>query len=187
MNPNQIIEKTKSKFQQSVVHLQDELKKVRTGRAHPGMLDGIVVEAYGTDMPLIQVGSVTVPEPQLLQITPFDPANLQAISNAIRNNQSLGLNPSDDGRVVRIPIPPLTEDRRKEYVKVLHSKAEETMISLRNSRHDALKDAEQAKKDKQIGEDEFSRLQKQIDELMSATKTEVDSLVQIKEKEIMTV
>src|SRR3989344_2022190 len=111
MSPNQIIDQAKSKFQQAVGHFGDELKKIRTGRAHPGMLDGIMIEAYGTQMPLIQAGSITVPEAQQLQITPFDPSNLQAISNAIRDEQSLGLNPMDDGRVVRIQIPPLTEER----------------------------------------------------------------------------
>src|SRR5687768_17549033 len=105
MNPDQIVNQAKAKFQQAVLHLQEELKKVRTGRAHPSMLDGVMVEAYGVQMPLIQVGTVTAPEAQLIQITPFDPNNIQAIASAIRDNPSLGLNPSDDGRVVRIPIP----------------------------------------------------------------------------------
>src|SRR3989344_9138439 len=118
MTPNQIIDQAKSKFQQAASHFQDEIKKIRTGRAHPGMLDGVMVEAYGTPMPLIQVATISVPEAQLLQITPFDPSNLQAISAAIRDNPSLGLNPMDDGRVVRIQIPPLTEERRKEFVKI---------------------------------------------------------------------
>src|SRR5574338_59748 len=106
MNPNQIVDQAKAKFTQAVSHLSEELKKVRTGRAHPSMLDGVMVEAYGTPMPLNQVASVSAPEPQQLQVTPFDPGNLQAISTAIRDNQSLGLNPMDDGRVVRVPIPP---------------------------------------------------------------------------------
>src|SRR5690606_20151231 len=109
----------------------------RTGRAHPSMLDGLMVEAYDTQMPLIQVGTVTAPEGQLLQITPFDPSNLQAIATAIRNNPSLGMNPSDDGRVVRVPIPPLNEERRREYVKVVSGKVEDAMIAMRNIRHDA--------------------------------------------------
>lgn len=168
-------------------HFQDELNKIRTGRAHPGMLDGIMVEAYGTKMPLIQAGSITVPEPQLLQITPFDPGNLQAISSAIRDNPSLGLNPADDGRVVRIPVPPLTEERRREYLKVLGTKAEDCMIAMRNIRHKALKEAEQAKKDKTIGDDDYKRLEKQVDDLLTASKAQVESLVGAKEKEILTV
>jgi ribosome recycling factor len=112
MNPNQVIDDAQKKFDAAVEHFRDELKKLRTGRANAGMLDGVIVEAYGAQMPLIQVASISTPEPQLLQINPFDPNNIQAIAAAIRNNQSLGLNPTDDGRVVRVPIPPLTEPRR---------------------------------------------------------------------------
>lgn len=187
MSPSQVVERAKVKFTQALDHLKEELKKVRTGRAHPGMLDGIVVEAYGTPMPLIQVATLTAPEAQLLQITPFDPSNLQAISTAIRENPSLGLNPMDDGRVVRIQIPPLTEERRREFVKLLGSKVEDCMVSLRNIRHDALKEIEQAKKDKDIGEDEASRVEKQIDEAMNSAKADAEGLSHDKEAEIMTV
>jgi ribosome recycling factor len=187
MNPNQLVEQAKTKLNQAISRFQDELKKLRTGRAHPSMLDGVMVEAYGTSMPLIQVGSITVPEPQLLQITPFDPANLQAISAAIRDNQGLGLNPMDDGRVVRIQIPPLNEERRRDFVKILGGKVEDCMVSLRNIRHDALREIDQAKKDKDIGEDERARVEKQIDEAMNQAKTEVESSAKAKESEIMTV
>lgn len=187
MISDQVVTKVKSSFQQTLSYFQEELKKVRTGRAHPSMLDSIKVEAYGTEMPLIQVGSVSTPEPQLLQITPFDPGNLQAISAAIRNNQSLGMNPMDDGRVVRVPVPPLTEERRREYVKLLNQKVEEAMVALRNHRHDALKEIDRDKKDKNIGEDDAKRLEKQIDEAMNAIKIEIDKLSKAKETEIMTV
>lgn len=187
MNPNQIVDQTKSKFSQAVDHLTEELKKVRTGRAHPSMLDSVVVQAYGTPMPLNQVATVSTPEPQLLQITPFDPSNLQAISVAIRDNPSLGMNPMDDGRVVRVPIPPLTEERRREYVKLLGTKVEDSMVSLRNVRHEAMKSIDQAKKAKDIGEDDAKGLQKQIDDAMAAAKSEVESLAKAKETEIMTV
>ncbi len=187
MNPNQTIEQAKSKFQQALTHFQEELKKVRTGRAHPSMLDGLQVEAYGTKMPLIQVGSVSTPEPQLLQITPFDPSNIQAISTAIRDNPSLGMNPMDDGRVVRVPVPPLTEERRREYVKLLNTKVEDAMVSLRNLRHEAIKDIDKAKKDKLLGEDDAKRLEKQVDEAMAKTKADIDALAKTKETEILTV
>ena len=187
MSPNQVVDQAKSKFQGALAHFQEELKKVRTGRAHPGMLDGVMVSAYGAQMPLIQVGNVTAPEAQLLQITPFDPNNIQAIASAIRDNPSLGLNPSDDGRVVRIPIPSLTEERRREYVKMLGGKVEDCMVSLRNVRHDTLKVIDQAKKDKTIGEDEANRLEKQVDEAMASTKAQVDAAAKAKEQEIMTV
>ncbi len=187
MNPDQVVAQAKAKFAQAVEHFKEDLKKVRTGRAHPSMLDGIVVEAYGTPMPLVQVASVSTPEAQLLQITPFDPNNLQAIAAAIRNNPSLDMNPSDDGRVVRVPIPPLNEERRREYVKLVGSKVEDCMVSLRNVRHDALKDIDQAKKDKMIGEDEAHRLKGLVDEAMNTAKSDVEVAQKAKETEIMTV
>lgn len=187
MMPNQIVDDAKKKFQAGVLHLQGELKKVRTGRAHPSMLDGVTVTAYGTQMPVNQVANVTAPEAQLLQLTPFDPNNIQAIAAAIRDNPALGLNPSDDGRVVRVPIPPLNEERRREYVKVLGGKVEAAMIALRGVRHDALSAVDRAKKDKAIGEDEAKRLEKQVDEAMNTAKAEVEAASKAKETEIMTV
>ena len=187
MNPNQIVEQSNKKLNVAIEHFQEELKKLRTGRAHPNMLDSVMVEAYGTQMPLIQVGTITAPEGQLLQITPFDPGNLAAISTAIRDNQSLGLNPMDDGRVVRIPIPPLTEERRREITRQVGTKHEECMISMRNIRHDALDAVDKAKKDKEIGEDEAKRLSDQIEEAMNKAKAQAESQAKAKEKEIMTV
>lgn len=187
MNPQQIISDATTKFTNAVSHFQDEAKKLRTGRAHPGILEGVMVEAYGTPMPLNQVSNITAPEAQLLQITPFDPSNIQAISTAIRDNQSLGLNPSDDGRVVRVPIPPLTEERRREFVKLLGSKVEDAMVSMRNVRHEALRAIDQAKKDKEIGEDEAKRLQQQIEDAMNKAKADIDSSAKAKEQEIMTI
>ncbi len=187
MTPDQITNQAKVKFDQGVMHFRDEMNKLRTGRAHPGMLDGVMVEAYGSQMPLQQTGSITVPEPQQLQITPFDPGNLQAISTAIRDNPSLGLNPMDDGRVVRIQIPPLTEERRRDMTKILGTKVEDCMIALRNARHEALKDAEDAKKDRKITEDDLTTIKKQLDDLMTKHKSDVDQLAKTKEHEIMTV
>lgn len=175
------------KLQQAVAHFEDELKKVRTGRAHPSMLDGIVVTAYGSPMPLNQVATVVAPEAQLLQITPFDPGNLQAIASAIRDNPSLGLNPMDDGRVVRVPIPPLTEERRREYVKVLSGKVEDCMVSMRNIRHEAMQSIDKAKKDKTMSEDDAKRLEKQIDDAMTKAKASVDAVAKAKEADIMKV
>jgi len=187
MNPNQIIDDAKKKSQSAFEHFQGELKKVRTGRAHSTMLDGVMVVAYGSPMPLNQVANVTAPEAQLLQITPFDPSNIQAISSAIRDNPTLGLNPSDDGRVVRVPIPALTEDRRREYVKVLGGKVEDCMIALRGVRRDAIDAVAQAKKDKTIGEDDAKRLEKQVDEAMNKVKADAEATAKAKETEIMTV
>ncbi len=187
MNPNQIVADATQKFQATATHFAEDIKKVRTGRAHASMLDGVLVTAYGSPMPLNQVANVTAPEAQMLQITPFDPSNIQAIASAIRDNPTLGLNPSDDGRVVRVPIPALTEDRRREYVKVLSGKVEDAMVRLRAVRHDALGAVERAKKDKSIGEDDAKRLEKQIDDAMSKTRAEIEAGSKTKEAEIMTV
>lgn len=187
MNPNQVVEDAKKKLQAAVTHFQEEIKRVRTGRAHPSMLDSLKVTAYGTDMPLNQVATVIAPEAQLLQVTPFDPSNLQAIASAIRDNPSLGLNPMDDGRVVRVPIPPLTEERRREYVKVLGGKLEDAMVVMRNVRRDAMEAIASAKKDKQIGEDDAKRLEKQVDDSTAKTKTDAEAAAKAKEIEIMTV
>jgi ribosome recycling factor len=151
------------------------------------MLDGVMVDAYGVAMPLNQVATISVPEPQLLQVTPFDPNNIQAISAAIRNNQSLGMNPADDGRVVRVPVPPLTEERRRDIVKQVSQKQEECMITLRNIRHDAMGAIDTAKKAKDISEDDAKRLEKQIDETMNSARADAEAATKAKEQEIMTV
>jgi ribosome recycling factor len=174
------------KMKQAIEHLVEELKKVRTGRANAAMLDGVMVTAYGVPMPLNQVANVTAPEAQLLQITPFDPNNIQAIASAIRDNPSLGLNPMDDGRVVRVPVPPLTEERRRELAKSLSTKVEDAMVSLRNIRHDAMDAVDKAKKDKLLGEDDAKRLEKQVDDAMAKAKGDADVAAKAKEAEIMT-
>jgi len=187
MNPQNAVGQADDKFKEQVERYESELKKLRTGRAHSSMLDGVMVMAYGVSTPLIQVGTVSTPEAQLLQITPFDPGNIQQIASAIRDNPSLGLNPSDDGRVVRIPIPALTTERRQQIVKQLGEKTEDAMIAMRQVRHDALDKINAAKKDKEIGEDEAKRLQKVLDESMAKVKAEVDALAKAKEAEIMKV
>ncbi len=187
MSPNQYIDDAKKKFESAVEHFRDELKKLRTGRAHPSMLDGVMVEAYGTQMPLNQAATIITADAQLLQITPFDPSNLQAIANAIRNNPSLGLNPTDDGRVVRVPIPPLNEERRRDLTKIVSQKQEECMVSLRNVRHEAMDAIDTAKKNKEIGEDDAKRLEKQVEDAMSQARIEAESSAKAKEQEILTV
>jgi len=175
------------KMNQAFTHFEDDLKKVRTGRAHPAMLDGVFVEAYGSKMPLNQVANVLAPEPQLLQVTPFDPSNLQAIVASIRDNQSLGFNPSDDGRIIRIPVPALTTERRQQIAKQLGEKVEDCRIALRNVRHDALKAAKKAKDDKEIPENEAARVERVIDDLMKTMQTKIDTAAKAKETEIMTI
>jgi ribosome recycling factor len=168
-------------------HFEEELRKVRTGRSHPSMLDGIKVEAYGVLTPLNQVANITAPEPQMLQITPFDPSNVQPIAAAIRADQSLGFNPSDDGRIIRVPVPPLTEERRKQLVKQTADKVEETRIALRNIRQDALKDAKRKKEAKELSEDDEKRVEKEIDRLMADYQAQIEAVFAAKEKDILTI
>jgi ribosome recycling factor len=175
------------KMNQAFAHFEEDLKKIRTGRAHPGMLEGVVVEAYGSKMPLNQAANILAPEPQLLQVTPFDPANLKAIVAAIRDDQSLGFNPSDDGRIVRIPVPQLTTERRQQIAKQLGQKVEDCRVALRNIRHDALRTAKKAKDDKEIPENEAQRVERVVDDLMKDMQIKLDTAAKAKETEIMTI
>lgn len=187
MNPTQIVDEAAKKMSAAVARFGEELKKLRTGRAHASMLDSVMVEAYGTQMPLNQTATVSTPEPQLLQVSPFDPNNIQAIANSIRNNPSLGLNPTDDGRVIRIPVPALTEERRREIVKMAGQKQEDCMVALRNIRHDTLGAIDRAKKAKEIGEDDAKRFEKHVDDDMAKARAEAEKLAKDKEAEIMKV
>jgi ribosome recycling factor len=175
------------KFAAAVAHFTEETKKIRTGRAHPDMLNGVVVEVYGSKMPLNQVASISAPEPSQILVTPFDPSNIAAISAAIRENQSLGLNPSDDGRNVRVPIPALNEERRRDFVKSLNEKVEEARITLRSIREDARKTAKLKKDAKELSEDDLKRIEKAIDDETSKHSTKIDDIARAKETEIMKV
>jgi ribosome recycling factor len=145
----------------------------------------VTVEAYEAQMPLNQVATIAVPEATLIQLTPFDPNNLSAIADAIRADSGLGLNPTDDGRVIRVPIPPLTEERRKELAKQVGQKQEESMIALRNARHEAMDTINKARKDKDISEDEAKRLSSQVDEAMNKVRAEAETAAKAKESEIL--
>lgn len=171
----------RAKMEAVIARFQDEMKKVRTGRAHPDMLSNIKVEAYGQFMPLNQVANVTAGDATMLLVTPFDPANIQNISAAIRNDQALGLNPSDDGHVVRVPVPPLTEERRKEIVKTASSKVEDAKVAIRNVREDARKELKIA----ELPEDVAKKAEKGIDELTKEFTDKVESAFKAKSAEIM--
>jgi ribosome recycling factor len=173
------------KFNHAISHFEEELKKVRTGRAHPGQLDGIKAEVYGVQMPLNQVANITAPEAQLLQITPFDPNNITAICTAIRADQSIGFNPSDDGHTIRVPVPALTEERRKLLVKQTSEKVEEARIVLRNIRQEALKDAKHKKDAKVLSENDLKLVEKDIDSNMAIANAKIDEIFLLKERDIL--
>ena len=171
----------KASMDKIIERFKDEMKKVRTGRAHPDMLSGIKVEAYGQFMPLNQVANITISDATMLLVTPFDPANIANIESAIRADSTLGLNPSDDGHVVRVPIPPLTEERRREIVKTASEKVEEAKVAIRNVREDARKDIKDAK----LPEDATKRAEKEIDDLTKEYTDKIDAEFKLKEEEIM--
>jgi ribosome recycling factor len=172
----------KNKMSAVIERFKDEMKKVRTGRAHPDMLASIKVEAYGQFMPLNQVANVTAADATMLVITPFDPSTIQSISAAIRNDQALGLNPADDGRVVRVPIPPLTEERRKEIVKTASGKVEDAKVAIRNIREDARKAIKEAK---DLSEDVKKRAEKEIDDMTKEFSDKIEAEFKAKSDEIM--
>ncbi len=174
------------KMEKSVDAFKNELAKIRTGRASLSLLDGIHVDAYGSSMPLNQVGTLTIPESRLIAIQPWDPQMLPAIEKAILKSD-IGLTPVSDGKVVRLNIPQLTEERRKELVKQVKKIAEEFRVAVRNSRRDAIDILKKQKKEKEISEDDLFRLQ---DEAQNETDTyvkQIDEITASKEKEVMEV
>jgi len=175
------IGKVKRKMVDTVERFKGEMSKVRTGRAHPDMLTSVKVEAYGQFMPLNQVANVVVADGTMLTVTPFDPTNIAKISEAIRADQSLGLNPADDGRIIRVPIPALTEERRREIVKNASAKVEEAKIGIRNAREDGRKEI----KGLELAEDAKKRAEKEIDDLTKEFTGQIEDLFKIKEAEIM--
>ncbi len=177
----------KQRMQQALDHFSEELKKIRTGRASAQVLENVHVEVYGTPTPMSHVAQIHALDVHTLQIQPFDPGNLDAISTAIRNDQQLGLNPSDDGKVVRVSIPPMTEERRREVVKSMGDIVEKARISLRNTRHDALSDAKKQQKASDISQDDLKGYQKDLDETIDDFNKQIEAAANVKEAEIMKV
>lgn len=176
------ISEDRKKMEAVIERFKNEMKKVRTGRAHPDMLSGVKVEVYGQFMPLNQVANITAADATLLVITPFDPTNIQTIAAAIRADQSLGLNPADDGRVIRVPIPALTEERRKEIVKSASAKVEEAKVAIRNVREDARKAVKIAA---EMSEDVKKRAEKEIDDITKEFNDKVEAEFKNKSEAIM--
>ncbi len=167
-------------------HLKEQFRTVRSSRATPGLIESLKVEYYGTPTPLKQIASIGAPDPQLLVIKPYDPSALEAIVKAIQAS-SLGLTPSSDGRLIRLVVPPLSEERRRQIAGQLRNLAEEARVAVRNVRRDALKAADQEKKDGTITEDDFFRLKDDIQELTTDHEKAVDETLAHKTAEIMEV
>ena len=170
----------------SVEAIRNELATVRTGKAAPALLDLIKVDAYGSQMPLNQMATIAAPEPRMLVVQPYDPSQLNAIEKAIMSSD-LGLVPNNDGKIIRLPIPPLTEERRKELVRLTHKIAEEGRIAIRNIRHDANKRIHQEQKDGDVSEDEMHRRLKEVQDLTDKHIATIDQMLERKEQEVMEV
>jgi len=177
---------TKTRMEKAISDLQHEMASIRTGRASLGILDHIRVDYYGSPTPLNQVANLHVPEPSLITIQPWDVSQIGAIEKAIRVSD-LGLNPSNDGKIVRLPIPPLTEERRKELVKKLHGVAEHHRVALRNVRREGNEAVKKLLKDKKMPEDDEKRALDEIQKMTDAYIEKLDMAVKTKEKEIMAI
>src|SRR5215471_2485649 len=176
----------KSRMDKAVDDFRRDMAGTRTGRASVHMLDSVRVDCYGTEMPLNQLATIRTPDPQLITVQPYDVSSMAAIEKAIRS-ADLGLNPSNDGKLVRIPVPPLTEERRKEMVKHLHKVLEEHRTAVRNIRRDGLDAIKRAQKDKKITEDEERRSMEQLQKLTDDEIKKMEEMAKGKEKEVMSV
>ncbi len=175
---------TRSRMEKVLSDLQHAMAGIRTGRANASLFDNVRVEAYGAPTPVNHVATLHVPEPSLITLQPFDPSQIGAIEKAIRA-ADLGLNPSNDGKLIRVPIPPLTEERRKELVKKLHVVAEDHRVAMRNIRRDANEALKKLLKDKAISEDDERRAHDDVQKLTDGTIQKLDQAAKAKEKEIL--
>lgn len=175
-----------SKMKKTIEALRRELLSIRTGRATPALLEPLKVDYYGAPTPLVQMATVSAPEPRLLTIKPWDQSTLQAIEKAILKSD-LGLTPMNDGKIIRLAIPPLTEERRRDLTKVVHKHAEEARVALRNVRRDGLKDLEDLEKEKLISEDQHFKGKEMLQELIDKYTVQIDQHSKAKEAEIMEV
>ncbi len=184
MNADEIALDVEERMEKAVHILKTSLTGIRTGRANPGLIDSLRVEAYGSSVPLKQLASISVPEPNQIVIRPFDPSTLKDIEKAIQSSE-LGLNPINDGRVIRLIIPPLSTEVRKKMVSRIKELTEEAKIAIRNVRRDGNKAADQAEKAKELTEDERDALKKEIQELTKKYEAQANELAQAREKEVM--
>ena len=181
-----LVRETAARMERSIESFRKDLGKVRTGRASFSLLDGVKVDYYGTPTPLQQVGTLSVPESRLITITPWDAKMIGPIEKAIQGS-GLGLNPASDGKVVRIPIPPLTEERRKELAKMVRKMAEDARVSVRNVRRESIEKLKDREKKKEISEDDVKRGQDRVQKETDACVKKIDDILKAKEQEILEV
>ncbi len=180
------VEDARKRMEEALEAVRREFATVRTGKATPALLDTVRVDAYGSKMPLNQVATISTPEPSMLVVQPFDKSLLQEIERGIQS-ADLGLNPANDGNIIRVPIPPLNEERRKEFAKLLHKMAEEARISIRHARRTVREDIQQLVKDHEIGEDEGRRREDGLEKVTQEYSEKIDELLKKKEEEVMAI
>jgi ribosome recycling factor len=181
-----VMDEAREKMAHALEHVKTEFATVRTGRASSALVEGLLIDYYGTETPLRQLANFSVPEPRLLVVSPFDKGSMAAIEKAIQT-ADLGLSPSNDGHVIRLSFPSLTEERRKDFVKVVRTKAEEGKVALRAIRRHARQELENLEKDKSLSTDEVERLEKTLDKLTQDEVAAVDALLSHKEQELLDV
>ncbi len=174
------------KMEKAIEVARDDLASIRTGRANPGMFTRVVVDYYGAPTPITQVSSISVPEPRMVVIKPYEASMLGTIETAIRNSD-LGVNPTDDGTIIRVTVPQLTEERRRDFVKQAKSKGEEAKVAVRNVRRKAMDELGRIQKDGEAGEDEVTRAEKELDKTTGKYVGQVDEMVKNKESELLEV
>jgi ribosome recycling factor len=180
------IKEAETRMKGAIQSLEDDLAGIRTGRASPALVERLQVEYYGTATPLLQLATISVPEPRALLIRPFDPSTLKAIERGIMASD-LGLTPNNDGKVIRLNLPPLTEERRRDLVKLVHNRLEEARISIRNVRRDMIKDLREFEKEKLISEDDLKRSEDELQKVTDRFIQQIEGIGINKEKEIMEV
>jgi ribosome recycling factor len=181
-----VLEDARDKMHKAVAHTQADFSGVRTGRATPGLIENLKIDYYGTETALKQLAGFSVPEARLLVVTPYDKSSIKAIEKAIQNSD-LGINPSNDGAVIRLSFPALTEERRKDLVKMVHHKAEDGRVAVRNVRRAARKELESFEHDGDISTDELDRAEKDLEKVTHDQVAEIDRMVQHKEAELLEV
>ena len=181
-----VVDQAKDQMDKTIEATKENIAGIRTGRANPSFLNDIMVDYYGAPTPIKALASIGVPEPRTLAVTPFDASQAGAVEKAIRDSD-LGVNPNRDGNVIRVTMPELTEDRRRDYVKIAKTKAEEGKVAVRNIRRKVKEDLEAKVKDGDLGEDEGNRLQKELETVTKQKSDTIDQLLEAKEKEILEV
>jgi len=180
----ELIHDTEKRMRSSIQSLEDDLAAVRTGRANPGLIEKLSVEYYGSPVPLMQLASISVPEPRQLLVRPFDAGSIKNVEKAIQSSE-LGLTPINDGKVIRLNLPPLTEERRRDLIKFVNNRLEEARVAVRNIRRDAIKDLRDFQEEKMISEDDQKRGEEDIQKLTDRIGEEINEIGKHKEHEIM--